>query len=253
MNESQNLIHALARAIPAATPAQAREEANRRYFKDCFLAFNFPDARDPSNPMNQKRWDPTNVVGKILAHVRAAATATAAPMSVMLVPAGLDMQGYQREAAATFNVTGIRQDQIAPVQFPLPSVMVDPITNLRIGVHYPLLSYDRGSRNPMAQGNTGLTQTVYAMIRNAPNPPGNERTTLTTIEGPEIDQWTEFLNNPNSTQNDYETLMAPDNYRVVKMICSSAIVAAPGPDTGEMLVAYPQTTAHSIEVSLSCP
>jgi len=61
-------------------------------------------------------------------------------MSVMLVPAGLDMQGYQRESAATYSVTGIKQNELAPVQFPLSSVMVDPITNLRIGVHYPLVS-----------------------------------------------------------------------------------------------------------------
>jgi hypothetical protein len=85
MNESQNLIHALARAIPAATPDMARAEANRRYFKvceffshlipalrlfllqDCFLAFNFPDNRDPNNPVNTQSWDPTNVIGKILA------------------------------------------------------------------------------------------------------------------------------------------------------------------------------------------
>lgn len=39
MNESQNLVHALARAIPAASPADARIEANRRYFKDCKSCF----------------------------------------------------------------------------------------------------------------------------------------------------------------------------------------------------------------------
>lgn len=33
MNESQNLVHALARAIPASSPEDARREANRRYFK----------------------------------------------------------------------------------------------------------------------------------------------------------------------------------------------------------------------------
>jgi len=36
---------------------------------------------------------------------------------------------------------------------------------------------------------------------------------------------------------------------IYKLVTSSAIVAAPGPDTGEMLVAYPQTTAHSVEVA----
>lgn len=36
---------------------------------------------------------------------------------------------------------------------------------------------------------------------------------------------------------------------IYELVTSSAIVAAPGPDTGEMLVAYPQTTAHSVEVA----
>jgi hypothetical protein len=172
-------------------------------------------------------------------------------MSVMLVPAGLDMKGYQREMNATFNVTGIRQDQIAPVEFPLPSVMVDPITNLKIGVHYPLLSYDRGSRNPMAQGNTGLTQTVYAMLRFSPRDPpaGN----LLTFGGPNNQRWDEFIQRDQYPDDEYRAFFIPQIYRIIKMVCSSAIVAAPGPDTGEMLVAYPQTTAHSIEVNLFCP
>ena len=111
------------------------------------------------------------MIGKILAHVRAAATATAAPMSVMLVPAGMELQGFQREPAANFlvsprqplvqggpglmqrtQVTGIKQNEIEPVSFPLSSIVTDPTTNLKIGIHYPLLSYDQGTRNPMAQG-----------------------------------------------------------------------------------------------------
>ena len=168
------------------------------------------------------------------------------------MPAGLDMKGYQREAAATFNVTGIRQDQLAPVEFPLPSIMVDPITNLKIGVHYPLLSYDRGSRNPMAQGNTGLTQTVYAMLRNSAeeNPQG---TSLPAFGGPDVAGWRVFCARNEYQDANYRAFIGGANYKIVKMVCSSAIVAAPGPDTGEMLVAYPQTTAHSIEVNLFCP
>ena len=47
----------------------------------------------------------------------------------------------------------------------------------------------------------------------------------------------------------FQTLLQNDRKKIVKAVMSSAIVAAPGPDTGEMLVAYPQTTAHSIEVA----
>ena len=60
-----------------------------------------------------------------------------------------------------------------------------------------------------------------------------------------------FLNPPEDAEQGRDELveLAPDGTAILKMTCSSAIVAAPGPDTGEMLVAYPQTTAHSIEVA----
>lgn len=69
------------------------------------MAFNFIRSRNPANPGHIRSEEPTNVIGKILAHVRAAATATAAPMSVMLVPAGMELQGFQREPAANFLVS----------------------------------------------------------------------------------------------------------------------------------------------------
>lgn len=53
-------------------------------------------------------------------------------------------------------VTGIKQNEIEPVSFPLSSIVTDPTTNLKIGIHYPLLSYDKGTRNPMAQGKHAL-------------------------------------------------------------------------------------------------
>lgn len=269
------------------------------FFQDCFLAFNFVEQYRQNNPgYSGYQQDPTNVVGKILSHVRAAATATAAPMSVMLIPAGLDLKGYQREQGATFQVTGIKQNEIAPVQFPLQSIVTDPTTNLKIGVHYPLLSYDGGSRNPMAQENTGLTQTVYVIGRRDPYIPAQGLQT----EGSALEEGFEPFNDANlgdavfganglGVRVDGATAgvnaaaaagpnnITPDNGRinelhallhrvnddqnlpssgaeqgspklwVYKLTCSSAIVAAPGPDTGEMLVAYPQTTAHSVEVA----
>lgn len=47
----------------------------------------------------------------------------------------------------------------------------------------------------------------------------------------------------------FRAILQNDRKKIIKAVMSSAIVAAPGPDTGEMLVAYPQTTAHSIEVA----
>jgi len=108
----------------------------------------------------------------------------------------------------------------------------------------------------MAQGGTGLTQTVYAILRQAaaaenPLAQPNRANLIAAETGPSTDRIAMFLNPPEDAEQGRDELveLAPDGTAILKMTCSSAIVAAPGPDTGEMLVAYPQTTAHSIEVA----
>lgn len=174
------------------------------------------------------------------------------------------------------------------------------------------MNYDRGTRNPQASVNTGLTETGYLFVQTddtqkIPMPPNKlvvkdsaDKTYLnfgydvgtgltgealglgdssgaktptfgrdanktavlfataygevvgdTTIKteeevGDKIN--TVVINEAmfDSLKAAYMRLYADDCYEFVS---SSAIVAAPGPDTGEMLVAYPQTTAHSVEVA----
>jgi len=176
------------------------------------------------------------------------------------------------------------------------------------------MNYDRGTRNPQASNNTGLTETGYLFVQTdatqkivmAPNQlvvkagnkiylnfgydVGNGRTgadlgcaktgdtggekkptfgadttktakdfaekyaevtgigtivdelTLGAAINDEVVNQTMFYN----LKAAYMRLYPADCY---EFVASSAIVAAPGPDTGEMLVAYPQTTAHSVEVA----
>ena len=99
MNESTNLIPALARSIPSGNVNSSYKLAMQKYYNDCFAAFNYHavDAAGAVVP-------PTNRIAKILQHVRMASTATASPMTVMIVPAGADLNGYQREPDAHFKV-----------------------------------------------------------------------------------------------------------------------------------------------------
>ena len=103
----------------------------------------------------------------------------------------------------------------------------------------------------MAQGGTGLTQTVYAILRRAGEVEQARSNLISAVNGPTTVNIERFLNEEadrNGVVPTLETLIRP-GCGILKMTCSSAIVAAPGPDTGEMLVAYPQTTAHSIVVA----
>ena len=175
-------------------------------------------------------------------------------------------------ADAAQKVTGIKQNEIEPVSFPLSSVVTDPTTNLKIGIHYPLLGkisrtscpvtlgsryhagYDKGTRNPMAQGNTGLTQTVYIVPRavsggDGTNQDGNPNRG-TGIRGIGYQQFEDLAKNIAGGTTFVNVIQKDSNRElIIKAVMSSAIVAAPGPDTGEMLVAYPQSTAHSVEVA----
>lgn len=117
--------------------------------------------------------------------------------------------------------------------------------------------YDKGTRNPMAQGGTGLTQTVYIVPRtdhdtdDMVTQDGNSRRGRKGESGElEIafyDFW--LLAAAKSPSTEFQKELNKNKSYVIKAVMSSAIVAAPGPDTGEMLVAYPQSTAHSVEVA----
>ena len=132
--------------------------------------------------------------------MRHAATATATPPNAMIIPASIDINGFSRSKDAVFNVTGIAGNG-TPTNFPLANVFIDPMTNLQIGVHYPLMDYSQSSRNPRALANSGLSETVYIKIN------------------------TDFF----------------------KAVMASAIIGSQG--AGELMIAYPQSTAHTVEVA----
>jgi len=105
----------------------------------------------------------------------------------------------------------------------------------------------------MAQENTGLSQTVYAILRStrgaaadddSRGPDDAPRDVLVRYGG--VTNAEDFIG---GADLEFDRGDGAREVIILKMTCSSAIVAAPGPDTGEMLVAYPQTTAHSIEVA----
>ena len=104
--------------------------------------------------------------------------------------------------------------------------------------------YDKGTRNPMAQGGTGLTQTVYIMCRTSQNDgvanDGNPDREIAGGQGISEGEYT----TTGTRKADYNGILTKledsvptssttaATVKVVKAVMSSAIVAAPGPDTG---------------------
>lgn len=81
----------------------------------------------------------------------------------MIIPASIDINGFSRNKDASFMVTGIAANA-TPTNFPLANVFTDPMTNLSIGVHYPLMDYSQSSRHPRALSESGLSEKLYIRV-----------------------------------------------------------------------------------------
>ena len=81
---------------------------------------------------------------------------------------------FSKDMNSTFSVTVVEGTQ--STTFPLEQVFVDPMTNLRIGVHYPMMDYSQSSRSPKAKGG-GLSSMLYVVYT-----PDQPQSVITTIE-----------------------------------------------------------------------
>ena len=149
--------------------------------------------------------------------------ATAATPDCLIIPASIDVHNFSKDMNSTFSVTGVVEGTQSTT-FPLEQVFVDPMTNLRIGVHYPMMDYSQSSRSPKAKGG-GLSSMLY-VVYTLDQP----QSVITTIEN-------NFKTNPTGRCD----------YFLSVFYTQSAIIGSQG--AGELMIAYPQSTAHTIEVS----
>jgi len=156
--------------------------------------------------------------------------ATAATPDAMIIPASIDLHNFSKDTNCTFNVTGVVEGTQSTT-FPLDQVFVDPMTNLRIGVHYPMMDYAQSSRHPKARGG-GLSSELYV---------------VECTNQVEKNSWgSAFISNVEPKDQDGDDL----DYKALapyKFFTQSAIIGSQG--SGELMIAYPQSTAHTIEVS----
>lgn len=262
LREGSDLIRCLADATPALHGQSDKyriEYSDRLYTQTIFGAmekFQFP-------------------FQNLFAAAKRAAVMAADPFDTMIVPAGLhDLQNYTRAENVYYYLQGQEKGQLPPVKFGLEGGMVDPTTGLKVFVTYPKVDHSDGvAYQSMEKGNLmrertfgqghffnpgpeGRSKTMYIMdyekrrlvAVTAPNP-NNVPAGSTGTVGP---AYTDWYNAPDANKaEEWSKVVAAGQVPCwvrpeIKALMSSAILAASGSRTGELLMAYPQTSVNTI-------
>ena len=220
MREGLNMIRCLADASPIvqqmATEPEKVRWMDRVYTTTVFGALD--------------RFD--NPIANLLSAAKRAATMQSDPFTTMIVPSGLmELQRYAKAENVYYYLSGQSKDRMEPVKFGLDGGLHDPATNLNIFVHYPKVDYSSGTAYGKAtNGNLFETVTIKVFY------PKDGTAAKTYYMDAKTGEAKEVTANK-GTLVTYKCLM------------SSAILAASGSKTGELLMAYPQTSVNTIATS----
>lgn len=215
MREGTQLVQAMIRSSPATKDmslAQRQLKADRLYVHTVFGAMN-------KNPYPLE---------SLLASAKAANLYTpGAPhgYSTMIIPNGMfEMHRYTKPEELVYNLSGVKGPDRKPIQLTMDRALVDTRTGMKLLVHtgFPDMAL-RGTPYAM-NGGKGLSQKKYVGVY-YPTPPAGSNGQLRIA---------------NLVTGAWEALTEP-KVRVYEVVTSSAIMAVPGADTGELLYAYPST------------
>lgn len=260
LREGTDLVRALADATPALHGAEDHIKVlymDRTYTQTifgCMEKFQFP-------------------FQNLYAAAKRAAVMAADPFDTVICPAGMqDLQNYTRAENVYYYLQGQEKDTLPPIKFGLDGGMIDPTTGLKVFVTYPKVDHSDGvAYQSMEKGNLmrertfgqghffnpgpdGSSKTMYIMDYKtrrlvacpAPDPKGTG-VAHTGMTGGEF--YTKWFEEPD--KKNWEAVVAAGEVPCyirpeIKALMSSAIMAASGPKTGELLMAYPQTSVNTI-------
>lgn len=184
------------------------KKANEIYSSKCFATMNKT---------------PFPLQSILSAAKHATAYSVGAPGSILILPHGLpELLRYAKPESMVFNVNGLKTTDNKPVTMDLGIGHTDPATNITMLTHIPLPTFEYGSANPRV-GMGCLTERVTVI----------DYCYLKT--GMICDATTKGLV---PVPADWEGQIV---CRKTVLTMSSAILAAPGADTGELLVGMPHT------------
>jgi hypothetical protein len=170
--------------------------------------------------------------------------------SVLLLPHGCpEMLRYTHKEEMTYAISGVAKSGRPAVDMPLNNVYYDPSVNVKIVVHVPQPTNDFGAANGYG-GRGGLTEEVsisafYDFTCDEGFKAGGESYIVDFSTG----DWALL---PEGIRN---SLTTGDKDRIfvvrpkMKLMMSSAVLAVPGKNTGELLVGYPFTGVSTSQVT----
>lgn len=150
------------------------------------------------------------------------------PFDTLIVPGALpDIYNNARPEGRHFYLNGTAASQLEPIRFDLNGGMFDAPTGLNIFATHAKPSYVSG-------GTLRPRMTENALYR---------RRTIALWYPNDAEEVMDFVT------GEWVPRGAGENVRLVTLLMSSAILGKSGSDTGEMLMAYPLSSVHTIETS----
>jgi len=182
----------------------------------------------------------------------------------MIVPPGMELQKYTRPDEMVFNISGLSDH--GKITMPLQGARTDTISNMRIFVHFPTAGIMNGANEPQVDASSGLTQVVgwgtYYRFQlpskdHGPDVDDNDYTCrfvdfknrkIALFKGTRNELYRKAFSAtgivpkkdaPGDFDQKYEFVLVRPH---MEAAMSSAILCTkPGAETGELLMAYPQT------------
>lgn len=257
LREGTDLVRALADATPALHGQDDRTKImymDRTYVQTifgCMEKFQFP-------------------FQNLYAAAKRAAVMAADPFDTVICPAGMqDLHNYTRAENVYYYLQGQSKDQLPPIKFGLDGGMIDPTTGLKVFVTYPKVDHSDGvAYQSMEKGNLMRERTFGQGHFFNPGPDGTSKTMyimdydtrrLVAMNAPSAKSGNDTGNfgeiyaawEKDPTKKNWAAVVAAGQVPCfirpkIKALMSSAIMAASGPKTGELLMAYPQTSVNTI-------
>lgn len=237
MREGTDLIRALAEASPVEYSSTSDKE-KAEYMEQIYARSIFGCMEKHSQP-----------IANLLAAAKKAGTMAAGEFDTMIVPSGLqELLQWTRAENVYYYLNGTATSNKEKIQFGLDGGRVDPSSGLRVFTTYPKVDYSQGTAYQSAkQGHIMNERTVgvaHFFTGNSPDMFVVDYKTggmkKISCKGKNDANGTTIGNEDDALKNlPFED--RPVYVRTVKVLMSSAILAKSGSETGEMLMAYPNT------------
>jgi hypothetical protein len=233
--EGTRIGFALSRASALMSIRSAKDRAiaaDRLYVEGIFGAFS------------KNRFAIENVmtlVGK--ANLYTHAGATRKPMKLMIVPAGFFEFDRTKPDTMYHYITGLDRKSTHPIKVPINTgVWTDPATGITIMPHVPVAGFRQdGTANPQVETDEMQSTASIAMYYIQKTPDGGADNTPDNMRCKVVDfdarDWADLPVIPDAA-NRYLWYLRP---QMTLLMDNAILVTDPGPETGELCIAYPST------------